>query len=274
LPTSQSNITRICQEFHSVCNGGLVGHADFLRKVLRPTRYALARMQAAGRRRSVRSESSMDRILVKVAPFLRRIRCLVATLALLTLSGCVVTGTENPLPASTRVQMPDLRGVWLLQIPHDTKPHRRSEPLVLVLDGQPHDERGCMTVRVAIFDGNGKSAGSWESRDPYEADWTWCAHHIAGLTIVEQRATEDDSGPWEHSTLRQHRSHVHFCDIHEVLWDATPESARREDDDEEIITLSSDALAALIAEHAADLERYAVRMCDLKISGLIPRVPE
>lgn len=216
----------------------------------------------------------MDRILVKVAPFLRRIRCLVATLALLTLSGCVVTGTENPLPASTRVQMPDLRGVWLLQIPHDTKPHRRSEPLVLVLDGQPHDERGCMTVRVAIFDGNGKSAGSWESRDPYEADWTWCAHHIAGLTIVEQRATEDDSGPWEHSTLRQHRSHVHFCDIHEVLWDATPESARREDDDEEIITLSSDALAALIAEHAADLERYADRKCDLKITRLIPRVPE
>ena len=220
------------------------------------------------------SESSKDGIVVKTALALHFTRWLPAGLVLLALGGCVVTGTENPLPESTRIQMPDLRGVWLLQFPHDTKPHRRSEPLVLILDGQPHDERGCMTVRAAIFDGNGNSAGSWESRDPYEADWTWCAHRIAGLTIVEQPATEDDAGPWDHSILRQHRSHVRFCGIHEVLWNATPESARREDDDEEIITLSSDALAALIAAHAADLERYADRKCQLKITRLIPRVPE
>jgi hypothetical protein len=202
------------------------------------------------------------------------IRWLPARLVLLALGGCVVTGTENPLPESTRIQMPDLRGVWLLKIPDDTAPHHRSQPIVLILSGQPHDERGCMTVRAAIFDGNGKSAGSWESRDPYEADWTWCAHRIAGLTIVEQRLTNDDSRPWEHFLLRQRRSHIRFCDIHAALWDAAPESARREDGEEEVITLSSDELAALIAAHAHDLQRYADRKCPLKITRLIPPVAE
>lgn len=211
---------------------------------------------------------------MKAALPLHFTRWLPAGLILLALGGCVVTGTENPLPESTRIQMPDLRGVWLLQIQSDSKPHRPPETGALILSGRPHDERGCMTVRAALFDGNGESSGSWESRDPYEADWIWCAHRIAGLTIVEQRLVKDDSHPWEHFILRQHRSHFRFCDIHAVLWDAAPESARREDGEEEIITLSSDALAALIAAHATDLERYADRQCQLKITRLIPRVPD
>jgi hypothetical protein len=231
-------------------------------------------MKAAGRRRSLRSESSTDRIVLKTAPPLHFTLWLLAALALLALGGCVVTGTENPLPESTRIQMPDLRGVWLMDIPRKSAKHHSSEPIVMILSGQPHDERGCMTVRLAIFDGNGESSGSWESRDPYEADWSWCAHRIAGHTIVEQSLTEDDSRPFEHFILRQHRSHVRLCDIHEVLWEAAPESSRRENEDEEIVTLSSDALAALLAEHAADLERYVARECKQKITRLIPQVPE
>jgi len=211
---------------------------------------------------------------VKAALPLHFTRWLPAGLILLALGGCVVTGTENPLPESTRIQMPDLRGVWLMDIPRKSAEHHSSEQIVLILSGQPHDERGCMTVRAALFDGNGESSGSWESRDPYEADWIWCAHRIAGLTIVEQRLAQVESRTWEHFILRQHRSHFRFCDIHAVLWDAAPESARREDGEEEIITLSSDELAALIAAHATDLERYADRQCPLKITRLIPRVPE
>ncbi len=131
-----------------------------------------------------------------------------------------------------------------------------------------------MDVRVAVFDGDGNASGSWKSRDPYEPDWTWCAHRIAGLTIVEQQLTDDTSRPLEHFILTQRRSSVRFCDIHGALWEATPEAARRDDEDEEVITLSSDALAALIAEHAADLERYADQECEVKLTRLIPRVPE
>jgi len=49
--------------------------------------------------------------------------------------------------------------------------------------------------------------------------------------------------------------------------------ARREREDEEIITLSSDALAALIAEKAADLKRHADRECKTRLTRLVPRVP-
>jgi len=211
---------------------------------------------------------------VKTALLLHFTRWLPAVLVLLALGGCVVTGTENPLPESTRIQMPDLRGVWRLQIQSDSEPHRPPETGVLIIRGLPHDERGCMNVRVALFDGNGNTWGTWESRDPYEPDWTWCAHRIAGLTIVEQRLVEDASRPLEHFILKQHRSNVGLCSIDDELWDVTPESARQENEGEEIITLSSDALAALIVEHAADLERYADRKCQLKITRLIPRVSE
>ena len=222
----------------------------------------------------MKSESSTDWIVVKTAPRLLCTGWLVAALAPLTLGGCVVTGTDHPLPETTRVQMPDLRGVWVAWIPGDAASHQPEEPIVFIVEGRPRDERGCMVVRVALFDSNGSAAGSWESRDPYESDWTWCAHRIAGLTIVEQTLTEDASRPLEHFILRQHRSNVRVCDIHRALWDATPESARRKDDGEEIITLSSDALAALIADHATELKRFADRECKLKISRLIPRVPE
>jgi hypothetical protein len=49
--------------------------------------------------------------------------------------------------------------------------------------------------------------------------------------------------------------------------------ARRESEDEEIITLSSDALAALIAEKAADLKRHADRECKIRLTRFVPRVP-
>ena len=49
--------------------------------------------------------------------------------------------------------------------------------------------------------------------------------------------------------------------------------ARRESEDEEIINLSSDAPAALIAEKAADLKRQADRECKIRLTRLVPRVP-
>ena len=90
---------------------------------------------------------------------------------------------------------------------------------------------------------------------------------------MEQYLTEDDSLPFEHFVLRQRRSGVRFCDIHGELWDAAPESARRQDEQHEIITLSSDALASLIAEHAADLEQFSDHECKVEATRLIPRAP-
>jgi hypothetical protein len=73
LPARQSNITRGCHEIHGVCNGDLVGHADFLRKVPRPIRQAARRNFSSTRtpstpnRRSRRSVDTPSRLPFRIA---------------------------------------------------------------------------------------------------------------------------------------------------------------------------------------------------------------
>lgn len=184
-----------------------------------------------------------------------------AVLGLCAVAGCVDTGTENPLPEQTRMQMPDLRGIWTADVTPNHTAEDESDPGIIVVSGLLHDQRGCMTVRVALFDGNGNPSGEWWSRSPYLPDWTWCAYRIADLIVVEQQVTSDETRPIEHALLDRHGDRVRWCYVDTRLWDYTPESARRELDEDQIITLPSEAVAALIAEHAEDLKEFADREC-------------
>lgn len=76
---------------------------------------------------------------------------------------------------------------------------------------------------------------------------------------MELQLTEDDSGLLDYLVLRPRRSNISIWDVHRLLWDATPETARRESENEEIITFSSNELAALIAAHATNLKRFIDR---------------
>jgi hypothetical protein len=167
--------------------------------------------------------------------------------SLFALSGCTSFGSQEPLPDSTRVPMPDLRGMWQVDKPPDGDAEA-PELLLVIVTGAPLDERGCMDVRVALFDNN--SLSNDLHRDSYEPESTWCAHQFAGLIVIEQQPTDDRSASYEHALLVLEESTARWLDIGNKIWDWTAESSRHGDS---TVTLSSEELEALIAEHAVEL---------------------
>jgi hypothetical protein len=175
--------------------------------------------------------------------------------SLFALSGCTSFGSQEPLPDSTRVPMPDLRGMWQVDKPPGGDAEA-PESILVIVTGAPLDERGCMDVRVALFENNrnpyggSKSPSSELDRDSYEPESTWCAHQFAGLIVIEQQLTDDRSASYEHALLVLEESTARWLDIGNKIWDWTAESSRHGDS---TVTLSSEELEALIAEHAVEL---------------------
>ncbi len=195
----------------------------------------------------------------------------VALLALFC-TGCTTYGTQNPLPATTRIPTPDLRGVWLARVPRDARDPDEPSEGIIVVNGRPLDANGCQTVRVQLLDGNGSAGDDWNDRDPYSEDWTWCAHRVGEFTVIEQHPVEDAAQPFQHALLTMRGSAVRWCYIDDQLVDFAPPSAQRPDSGmQHILTLSSAELEALVAGHASELKRHFRKDCGVELRRVIPQ---
>ncbi len=199
---------------------------------------------------------------------------LLAPIAVLALccAGCTTYGTQNPLPAATRIPTPDLRGIWLVKVPRDEQNPGDPSEGIIVVNGRPLDANGCQTVRVQLLDGNGSAGGDWDDRDPYSEEWTWCAYRVGAFTVMEQHPVEDAAQPFQHALLSMRGPTVRWCYIDDQLVDFAPPSAQRPDSgNQHILTLSSEELAALLSSHAGELKRHFRKDCGAELRRVIPQ---
>jgi hypothetical protein len=99
--------------------------------------------------------------------------------------------------------MPDLRGFWLTEVEeHAGSPGTKTRQVVVLVSGNERDERGCFTLRYALFDARGESGFGADARDVYEQDVTWCAYQIADLKVIEEQFQDPDR-PWYQHLISQ-----------------------------------------------------------------------